>query len=194
MLRRAVLFSLLVVTPALACSRRQPPEEPTPVLPDTAGEGQRALDQARQDSIRRAQEDERMRMEGAAAEAARVRGMLEEMIFFDYDDSDLRVDAQETLARKVAVLRANPDVTLRITGHADERGSIEYNLALGLRRANAVKDYLTGFGLSGARFTTETMGEDRPLDPGSGESAWARNRRAEFTVTAGGEQLVAPGN
>jgi peptidoglycan-associated lipoprotein len=92
------------------------------------------------------------------------------------------------------VLRANPDVTLRITGHADERGSIEYNLALGLRRANAVKDYLTGFGLSGARFTTETMGEDRPLDPGSGESAWARNRRAEFTVTAGGEQLVAPGN
>ncbi len=191
MLRRAVLFSMLVVTGA-ACSSNEPPAEPAPVvLPDTAGEGaRRAAEQARQDSIRRAQDEARMRAEREAAETARARATLEEMVFFDYDESDLRSDAQETLARKVAVLRANPNVTLRITGHADERGSIEYNLALGLRRANAVKDYLAGFGITATRFSTETMGEDRPLDPGSNESAWARNRRAEFAITGGGDRLV----
>ena len=195
MLRRAVLFSMLVVT-AAACSRNEPPQDPVPpTLPDTAGEGaRRAAEQARQDSIRRAEEEERLRREREEAETARARATLEEMIFFDYDESELRPDAQETLARKVTVLRANPNVTLRITGHADERGSIEYNLALGLRRANAVKDYLAGFGIAEGRFTTETMGEDRPLDPGSNESAWARNRRGEFTITAGGERLVSSGS
>ena len=190
MLRRAVLFSMLVAT-AAACSRNEPPQEPIPpTLPDTAGEGaRRAAEQARQDSIRRAEAERR----AAEAATARARSILEEMVFFDYDDSNLRPDAQEALARKVAVLRANPNVTLRITGHADERGSIEYNLALGLRRANSVRDYLTGFGISASRFTTETMGEDRPLDPASNETAWARNRRAEFTITGGGERLVAPG-
>ncbi|MHB1168108.1 MAG: OmpA family protein [Longimicrobiales bacterium] len=192
MLRRAMLVSMLVATVA-ACSSNEPPAEPIPpTLPDTAGEGaRRAAEQARQDSIRRA-EEERARREAEAA-TARARSILEEMVFFDYDESNLRSDAQETLARKVAVLRANPNVTLRITGHADERGSIEYNLALGLRRANAVKDYLAGFGISESRFTTETMGEDRPLDRGSGESAWARNRRAEFGITGGGDRMTAPG-
>ncbi|MGH7444044.1 MAG: OmpA family protein [Longimicrobiales bacterium] len=195
MLRRAVLFSMLVMT-AAACSQNEPPAEPQPpVLPDTAGEGaRRAAEQARQDSIARAREEERMRGERAAAETARARATLEEMVFFDYDESELRADAQETLARKVTILRANPDVTLRITGHADERGSIEYNLALGLRRANAVSEYLSGFGISASRFTTETMGEDRPLDPGSNESAWARNRRGEFAITGGGDQLVTSGS
>jgi peptidoglycan-associated lipoprotein len=190
MLRRAVLFSMLVAT-AAACSRNEPPADPIPpTLPDTAGEGaRRAAEQARQDSIRRAEEERR----AAEAATARARSILEEMVFFDYDDSNLRPDAQEALARKVAVLRANPNVTLRITGHADERGSIEYNLALGLRRANAVKDYLSGFGISESRFTTETMGEDRPLDAGSNESAWARNRRAEFSITGGGDRMTAPG-
>ena len=190
MLRRAVLFSMLVAT-ATACSRNEPPAEPIPpTLPDTAGEGaRRAAEQARQDSIRRAEEARRE----AEAAAARARSILEEMVFFDYDDSNLRPDAQEALARKVAVLRANPNVTLRITGHADERGSIEYNLALGLRRANSVRDYLTGFGISASRFTTETMGEDRPLDPGSNESAWACNRRGEFSITGGADRLTAPG-
>ena len=164
-------------------------------MPDTAGQGARAAaEQARQDSIRAAQEAERLRREREAEGAAAVRASLQEMVFFDYDESTLRADAQQTLATKVAILRANPSATLRIIGHADERGSIEYNLALGLRRANAVKDYLVGFGLAESRFTTDTMGEDRPLDSSSNESAWARNRRAEFTVTAGGDRLVAPGS
>jgi peptidoglycan-associated lipoprotein len=140
----------------------------------------------REDSIRRAREAEA----ATAEETARARAILEEMVFFDYDESAIRADAQETLSQKITVLRSNPNVVLRITGHADERGSIEYNLALGLRRANSVRDYLVGFGLDASRFTTETMGEDQPLDPGTTEAAYARNRRSEFAITSGGEQLT----
>jgi peptidoglycan-associated lipoprotein len=94
----------------------------------------------------------------------------------------------------VPILRANPGVQIRIAGHADERGSVEYNLALGMRRANAVREYLAGFGIDVSRFDTVSMGEDMPLDPASTEAAWARNRRAEFTVTGGGATLVLPGS
>jgi len=78
-----------------------------------------------------------------------------------------------------------PSIRLRIDGHADERGSVEYNLALGLRRANAAKQFLVGFGLDESRFETQTFGESRPLDPRSNEEAWAKNRRAEFHIIAG---------
>ncbi|HSJ05390.1 MAG TPA: OmpA family protein, partial [Longimicrobiales bacterium] len=118
----------------------------------------------------------------------------EEIVHFDYDDSSIRPDAQEALARKVPLLRANPEVRLRVVGHADERGSVEYNLALGMRRANAVRDYLAGFGISAARFDTISMGEDMPMDPRSTEAAWALNRRAEFSVAAGGTTLIMPGS
>jgi peptidoglycan-associated lipoprotein len=192
--RRVVLSMLLVVLSATACSRRQPPPQVMP--PDTVGQGQRALDaleQARQDSIRRA-DAERARLAGEAEERnARVRAILEEMVFFDFDESTIRADAQETLTRKVAVLRANPNVALRIDGHADERGSVEYNHALGMRRANAVREYLRGFGIDASRLDIMSFGEDRPLDPRSNETAWARNRRGEFQVTRGGDDLVEPG-
>jgi peptidoglycan-associated lipoprotein len=115
------------------------------------------------------------------------------MVFFDYDRSEIRADQQQTLTQKVAVLRANPNVALRIGGHADERGSVEYNLALGMRRAESVRQYLSGFGIDDSRLSTETFGEDRPLDPGQSEAAYARNRRAEFNITRGAENLVMPG-
>jgi peptidoglycan-associated lipoprotein len=184
------MLALMVV--AVGCGRREEPEQPTPVeQPDTAGQGQRALDAARADSIRRAEEEAR-RM--AAEGASRAREILEERVHFDYDESEIRSDAQEVLRRKLDVLRANPTVQVQITGHADERGSIEYNLALGLRRANAVADYMRGFGVEAQRLATETAGEDQPLDPASNEQAWSMNRRAEFRITAGGENLVMPGN
>ncbi len=186
-----VVVTVLLAALAVACSRRQEPAPPTPVQrPDTAGQGQAALDRARADSIARA-EAERRRL---AEVTARARAILMERVHFDYDESRIRPDAQETLRRKLDVLRANPAVEIQITGHADERGSIEYNLALGLRRANAVRDYLAGFGLAANRLATETAGEDQPMDPGSNEQAWAMNRRAEFRITRGGDNLVMPGN
>lgn len=197
MLRRLLLALILVVLPLSACSRRQPPE-PGVVQPDTVGEGARRaaeLERQRQDSIARARAAGDADARRAAEEAtARARAILEETVHFDYDDSSIRADAQEALARKVPLLRANPDVRMRVTGHADERGSVEYNLALGMRRANAVRDYLAGFGIEANRFDAQSMGEDMPLDPASNEAAWARNRRAEFSIQSGGATLVMPGS
>jgi len=164
----------------IGCGRRAPAPAPAP-QPET-----RASAPVDDEARRRAEEEARRR----AAEEARA--ILAEMIFFDFDRADIRPDAQATLQRKLEVLRANPGVTLRIEGHADERGSTEYNLALGLRRANAAKQYLVGFGLDASRFETVTLGEERPLDPGHNEEAWAKNRRAEFHITAGGGELVLP--
>jgi peptidoglycan-associated lipoprotein len=192
-LRRMVPLVLLAALPLASCSRKQPPETEPVALPDTAGQGARAaeLERLRQDSLARAGATDAARR--AEEMTARARAILEEIVHFDYDDSTIRADAQESLARKVPLLRANPDVRLRVAGHADERGSVEYNLALGMRRANAVRDYLVGFGIAVDRFDTISMGEDMPMDPRSNEQAWALNRRAEFSVSAGGATLIVPG-
>jgi peptidoglycan-associated lipoprotein len=198
MVRQLVLAILLVATPLAACARRQPPPRPLgPAAPDTAGEGARRaaeLERARQDSIARARAAEEAARRGGGEAAARARAILEETVYFDYDESAVRSDAQAALARKVPILRANPAARIRVSGHADERGSVEYNLALGMRRATSARDYLMGFGISADRFEVVSFGEDRPADSGSNEQAWSRNRRADFVVTAGGENLVMPGN
>lgn len=196
MLRRLLLATVLIALPLAGCSRRQPPAAVAneTVRPDTAGAGARRaaeLERLRQDSIARARANEGANT-GAEA-TARARAILEERVHFDYDEANLRPDAQEALGRKVPILRANPNVRLMIEGHADERGSLEYNLALGMRRANAVRDYLAGFGIPASQFETNSMGEDRPLNPGSSESAWAQNRRAEFMVISGGQSIIMPG-
>lgn len=199
MLRRLMLALVLTALPLAACSRREPPPPVTPTTtqPDTAGEGARRaaeLERARQDSIARARAAEEAARNNATAEAtARARAILEERVHFDYDEANLRADAQEALGRKVPILRANPNVRIMIEGHADERGSLEYNLALGMRRANAVRDYLAGFGIPASQFETNSMGEDRPLSSGSNESAWSQNRRAEFMVISGGQTIIMPG-
>jgi len=199
MLRRVMLATVLVALPLAACTKREPPPvNPTPTTTrvDTAGEGARRaaeLERARQDSIARARAAEEAARNSTAEATNRARAILEERVQFDYDDANLRADAQEALGRKVPILRANPGLRIMIEGHADERGSLEYNLALGMRRANAVRDYLTGFGIAASQFETNSMGEDRPLDSSSNESAWARNRRAEFMIVAGGQTIVMPG-
>ena len=99
-------------------------------------------------------------------------------VFFDFDSSDIRADAVPTLEAQAAFLRTFPSLTLVIEGHADERGTREYNLALGERRANAHKDYLISLGVDPARIETISYGKERPAVAGSNESAWAQNRRA----------------
>lgn len=115
-----------------------------------------------------------------------VRATLGERVHFDYDMSTIRADAEAVLQRKIPLLRQYASITIRVEGHADERGSIEYNLALGQRRAQAVKDYLVRFGIAANRVAVESYGEERPLVQGSNENAWAQNRRAEFIITGGG--------
>jgi len=104
-------------------------------------------------------------------------------INFDFDKYDLRPDARATLDRKAAFLNENGSVRTQIEGHCDERGTEAYNLALGERRANAARQYLTTIGISAGRLSTISYGKERPLDPGHNEAAWARNRRDHFVVT-----------
>jgi peptidoglycan-associated lipoprotein len=144
-------------------------------------EAERAAREA--EERRRRETEERRRRE---AERRRVLSVLAERVHFDFDKSDIRPDAEEVLQRKVSVLREYPGVTLRIEGHADERGSNEYNLALGQRRAEAVRRYLLSYGIDPSRFTTISYGEERPLVNAHDENAWAQNRRAEFVVTDSG--------
>jgi peptidoglycan-associated lipoprotein len=196
--RRFITPVLAAVLLVGACGGNPPPPPPPPPP------------QANQDSLRAYQDSVRRAQEAAAAEAARrqaeaaaaaererrvaaARTTLEEMVFFDYDRSDIRDDAAAVLRRKVDILRASPQVRLRIEGHADERGSTEYNLALGNRRAESVRQFLVGFGLAQDRFEIVSFGEGRPLEQGQTEAAWARNRRGQFVITAGAN-AINPGN
>ena len=133
----------------------------------------------------------------AAAERERAiaaaRAILEQRVQFDYDESEIRSDAAALLRQKVAVLRASPQVRIRLEGHADERGSVEYNQALGNRRAQSVLDFFTQQMLSAGGFETTSFGEERPLSMATNEAAWAQNRRVEFVITSGGGSINPAG-
>jgi peptidoglycan-associated lipoprotein len=108
--------------------------------------------------------------------------LLSEKIYFGYDEARLTPAARAILEAKASALRANPHVRLIIGGHTDERGSDEYNLALGMRRAKAAQSYLVRLGVSGVRLQTESYGEERAAALGHDERSYAANRRAEFLV------------
>jgi peptidoglycan-associated lipoprotein len=113
-------------------------------------------------------------------------------VHFEYDKADIRDDDVAALDRKAAILAANPSLRLRLAGNADERGSDEYNLALGNRRGAAAKRYLTSKGVDAGRLEVVSYGEERPANPGHDEGAYAENRRDDFEITAGGDNLVQP--
>jgi len=103
-------------------------------------------------------------------------------IRFDYDKYDIRRVDEEILRENAAFLKKNPKMKIQIEGHCDERGTVEYNLALGERRANNTKRYLVSLGITSDRISTISFGKERPLDPGHHEEAWAKNRRAHIVV------------
>jgi len=103
-------------------------------------------------------------------------------VFFGYDKSDLTTDSQLTLDRQAAWLQKHPSVRISIEGHCDERGTREYNLALGERRASAVKDYLVARGIDGGRISTISYGKEKPVALGNDKSAWSQNRRGVTEV------------
>lgn len=103
-------------------------------------------------------------------------------VFFDFDSSQVRADQRPVLQRQSEWMGRYPDVRVQVEGHADERGTREYNLALGQRRANSARDVLVASGVNGARISTISYGKDRPAALGSDEAAWAQNRRAVTVV------------
>ena len=106
-------------------------------------------------------------------------------IYFDFDSYSIRSDAQRVLAAQAAWLARYPQVQVRIEGNADERGTREYNLALGARRAEAVRSFLIANGVSASRIDTISYGKERPIAMGSNEEAWAQNRNAHTAITGG---------
>jgi peptidoglycan-associated lipoprotein len=130
--------------------------------------------------------------DAAAETTRRLTAELGNVIHFDYDQDAIKPEDVPVLDSKAAILKANPAVRIRISGHADDRGSDEYNLVLGNKRALAAKRYLESKGVAGTRIEVTSFGEERPVDPAANESAWAKNRRAEFEILAGGDRLVQP--
>lgn len=198
----ALLFAVLVLD---ACHKKpEPAPEPTvrsgtTTTTTVSGPNADSIRRAEEEAARlRAEELNRRRVDSInAADAARraaenARLALTTTVHFAYDQSDIRPEDRAILDAKVPVLQANPGVMIRVQGHTDERGSDEYNLALGQRRASAVKRYLIDHGIAESRIETVTYGEERPVAQGSDESAYAQNRRAEFEITAGGQTIRQP--
>src|SRR5690606_6897438 len=107
-------------------------------------------------------------------------------VFFGYDQYSLTAQARQTLDRQAAWLKQYPSTSITVAGNCDERGTREYNLALGARRAEAARAYLVSMGVDGSRITTVSYGKERPLDPRSTEEAWSVNRNATTTISATG--------
>jgi peptidoglycan-associated lipoprotein len=196
-------IAMLSVVGLDACHKKPAPA-PTPVVAPPPGPNADSARRAQEDAARRAAEasaaQRRADSIAAAANAARdaanavsaLRTTLTATVHFDFDQAELRPEDRALLDAKVPILQANPGVMIRVAGHTDERGSDEYNLALGQRRAAAAKRYLVEHGISDSRIETISYGEERPVAQGNDESAWAQNRRDEFEITAGGQNMRRP--
>lgn len=200
---RLALLSLAAVTMVAAgACKKKPQPAPTPVVnqdsinaanarrdslarADQARRDSLAREQARADSIARARQqmDERM---------ANARNTITAPVYFEFDKSELTSDDISKLDAKIPLLNANPDLRIRVAGHTDSRGSDEYNMALGQRRAASAKRYLTQHGIPTARIETVSFGEERPAVQGTDEASMAQNRRSEFEIIAGGDNLTVP--
>ena len=182
---RALAFGIIATLAFGACKRKPEPQAPAPTTTPVSNPGpstsapppssdtcDAACMAARNDEARRR----------AIADAT---GKLTTTIFFEYDASDITDDSRAKLDAKVPVLTQNTGVRIRISGHTDSRGSDEYNLALGQRRAAAAKRYLTDRGIDGGRIEIVSFGEERPKCSDEAESCWSQNRRDEFEITVG---------
>lgn len=169
-----ISLALILVIPGLlftaSCAKKT-------VKSDAAMAEKTAAETAKQRAI----EEERLKETESAVMAAK-RAFVNEDVYFEYNRSDLIPAAQEVLREKAEWLQRNPGVPVYIEGHCDERGTNEYNLALGDRRAESAKSFLVDLGLSSSRLTTISYGEERPIDSDQNEEAWAKNRRAHFVI------------
>lgn len=124
-------------------------------------------------------------VDGATTDTSAAASLLgQRVVYFDFDKSAIRADAYEALQAHAQYLSGHPNAKIRLEGHADERGTREYNMALGERRAKSVVSFLTANGASGAQFEVVSFGEERPAVDGHEEGSWAQNRRAELVYTA----------
>jgi peptidoglycan-associated lipoprotein len=184
----AFLVLLLVIFVAFlapSCGKKELKSEPTMSEEEAR---RQAEEEARQRELERqaAIREESLKEDALRAEGERMQSAREmfenEDVFFEFDSASLTAEAQEILRAKAEWLRDNPGVRVLIEGHCDERGTNEYNLALGDRRAYSSKAFLTDLGIDDARISIISYGEERPIASGASEEAWAKNRRAHFVI------------
>ena len=133
-------------------------------------------------AAQRLKEEEERKMEAIRVKEAAQMKFVNTDVYFNFDDATLTGGARNVLKQKVDWLRVNSDVNAVVEGHCDERGTGEYNIALGQRRAQSIKTFLMNAGIDGSRLQTISYGEERPVDSGSNETAWAMNRRGHFRI------------
>ena len=199
----ALSFAIVFAVGGLDACRKKPEAAPTPIAvtpASTTGGLTRADSIAAAtaaakrvaDSISAAGAVVSRAAEEARRTTAEMVQILAQKVYFDYDKDVLRDDARAALDGKAPILIANGWVTLTITGHTDERGTAEYNLALGQRRAAQVKRYLESKGVPENRMFTQSMGDSQPASQGTDDAAYQMNRRAEFEFPANGGALMRP--
>ena len=148
---------------------------------------------AREAALRKIRDDSAAAVKALASKtAAELKQALVATVYFDYDKADVRDDTRGAMELKLPILTVNKSLRVRIAGHTDERGSDEYNLALGQRRAAALKRFFTDRGIDESRIDVVSFGRERPAAAGEDDATRARNRRGEFEILAGGEALQAP--
>ena len=198
MKRKWIILAMLFIIPTMlfsvSCAKKAVMTEPSMTDTSAADEAARQaeLEKQREMDRQKQMEEERLAAEAAAAALAAEameRDMMmaknrfiSENVYFDFDNATLDYQAQELLKQKAMWLRDYPEANVVIEGHCDERGTNAYNLALGERRAESAKAFLVNLGISDARLTTISYGEEKPLDMGQNEESWAKNRRAAFVL------------
>jgi len=195
MKKKWIILAMVLIVPAMlftvSCAKKTVSTEPSTTEPAATDTSQADMD--RQAELDRQKQLEEERLAAERAERLKAEAMdrdmmmaknrfLNENVYFDFDNSTLDYQAQELLKQKAMWMRDNPDANVVIEGHCDERGTNAYNLALGDRRAASVKAFMVNLGVSGTRMTTISYGEEKPLDMGQSEEAWAKNRRATFVL------------
>lgn len=196
MIRKSwVILALLLLIPgfmfAASCAKKQVVSEPGVTPAEESAEARRLAAEREAQERQKALEEQKLREQRLAEEAkmrtqqetmaARER-FLNELIHFEFDKSRLLPEGKAVLRLKAQWLTAHPNVLVVIEGHCDERGTNEYNMALGDRRAQSAKTYLVDLGIAADRLTCISYGEERPLDPGHNEAAWAKNRRDQLVI------------
>ena len=180
---RVLALSFLAVTALGGCKRKKPEVAPTPVstAPAPAPTPTATAPAPECDAACMAARDADAKRTAVAA----ARAALTATIYFEYDRSEITDESRAKLDAKVPILSQNAGVRIRIAGHTDSRGSDEYNLALGQRRAAAAKRYLTDRGIDGGRIEIVSFGEERGTCSDESDSCWSQNRRDEFEITGG---------
>jgi peptidoglycan-associated lipoprotein len=185
--RSLLVLTLLVIGFGLATACKSTPkvEPPVAAAPSFETPPQAAEKVDETSGFREARPAEESVSDSPSDQAAKLnaQGVLKR-IRFDFDKYDLRDDAVRTLGDNAARIKEHSGFKVRIEGHCDERGTVEYNLALGEKRARAAREYLSSIGVPAGRMRIISFGKERPLDPGHNESAWAENRRDEFIFLA----------